>query len=353
MGSSIGVATISGSFREMGYQYGSHFKDVLPKILEIILDYFCIKNGVDRALILEAAESLYARFPKKYQEFIIEAAKSSALSLDDMKIINAMETFISLIKQSHIGNCSFVGIPKSKSKVGRVLVGRNYDYPKPFDKCVEYLAVVIFKETGKLSTAVVTIPGQVYCPTGLSSKGVFCALNNGMESGGKEVNKNNASILTSLLDGLQHSQTVDSFAGYLDNIGTDFSLIINSADSNNIYSHEMSSFKGTKSMKYQSDDVFVSTNFFQHCDWKLPQVDNKKTGYSITRYNNLKHTTKDIESYDIDDIKALLDCRIRDTDRPGATWKYTIYQVVCDPESLLLCIKRPQYDNKWYNIHIC
>lgn len=352
MTSSIGVATISGSFREMGYQYGSHFKDVLPKILSIILDYFCIKNGVDKSLLLEASESLYARFPKKYQDFIVEAAKSSSMSLDDMKILNAMETFISLVKQNHIGNCSFVGVPKSKSKVGRVLIGRNYDYPKPFDKCVKYLSVVVLKETGKLSTAIVTIPGQIYCPTGFNKGGVFCALNNGMESGGKEVNKDSTSILTSLLDGLQQSKTVDVFAKYLDNISTDFSLIINSVDTNNIYSHEMSSFKGTKSMRYKGDDVFISTNFFQHCDWNLPQVDNKKTGYSITRYDNLKYTTNQIDSYDVDDVKALLDCRIRDEDKPGATWKYTIYQVVYDPKLLSLHIKRPHYKERWQLIDL-
>ena len=352
MSSSIDVATITGSFREMGYQYGSHFKMVLPKVLKIILEYFCIKNAVEKAVLLKEANALYDRFPEKYQDFIIEAAKSSEMSLDDMKILNAMETFINLVRQSHVGNCSFVGIPKSKSRVGRVLVGRNYDYHKPFDKCVEYLSVVIFKETGRLPTAVVTIPGQIYCPTGFNKGGVFCALNNGMESGGKEVNRNSSSILTSLLDGLQQSHTVDSFAEYLDNISTDFSLIINSVDKDTIYSHEISSFKGTKSMSYQGDDVFISTNFFQHCDWNLPQVDNKKTGYSITRYDNLKSATNDIESYDLDDIKALLDCRIRDEDRPGATWKYTIYQVVYDPELLLLYIKRPHYNKVWHKIDL-
>lgn len=352
MSSSIGVATITGSFPEMGNQYGSHFKSVLPKILKIILDYFCVKHGLEKATLLKEANALYKRFPQKYQKFIVEAAKSSDMLLDDMKILNSMETFISLIKQSHIGNCSFVGIPKSKSKTGGVLVGRNYDYPKPFDLCVKYLSVVVFNETGKLPTAVVTIPGQIYCPTGFNSKGIYCSLNNGMESGGKEVNKDSTSILTSLLDGLQRSESVGGFSKYLDAIATDFSLIINSADSDNIYSHEISSFKGIKSFCYQGDEVFISTNFFQHCDWNLPQVDNKKTGYSITRYDNLKHTTKNIEYYDVDDIKALLDCRLRDEDKPGATWKYTIYQVVYDPELFLLYIKRPQYSYKWYKLEL-
>jgi hypothetical protein len=348
----VNLVTFSGSFREMGKQYGNYFKDIFPDILGLLFKFFCGDHSLDKALLEKESESLYQRFPKKYQEFIVEAAQAASISLADMKVLNAMETFIGLIKKNHLGNCSFVGVSSRRSKLRRVIIGRNYDYPKPFDLCVKYLSVVVLKETNKIPVAVITIPGQIYCPTGINAEGVFCSLNNGMESGGKEVNQESVSLLTSLLDGLQTHNSAKDFSRYLDNITTDFSLIINSADKESIYSNEFSSVYGVKSYVNKSDDVFISTNFFKHSDWQLPMVDDKRTGYSVTRYNNLSQSTKGDSCFDIDDIKELLDYRIRDLEKPGATWKNTIYQVVCDPEMLVLYIKRPHIKNIWQRIDL-
>ncbi len=348
----INLVTFSGSFREMGKQYGSYFKNIFPEILGSLFKFFCGDHNLDKVLLAKESQALYQRFPKKYQEFIIEAAKAASISLADMQILNAMETFIGLIKKNHLGNCSFVGVPSERSKVHRVIIGRNYDYPKPFDVCVKYLSVVVLKETNKIPVAVITIPGQIYCPTGINAAGVFCSLNNGMESGGKKINQESLSLLTSLLDGLQTHNSAKDFSKYLDNITTDFSLIINSADKESIYSNEFSSVYGVKSYVNKSCDIFISTNFFKHSDWQLPMVDDKRTGYSVTRYNNLSKVTAGNSYFDVDDIKELLACRIRDVDKPGATWKNTIYQVVCDPEMLVLYIKRPQIKNSWQKIDL-
>lgn len=348
----INVVTFSGSFKEMGKQYGSYFKDIFPEILDLLFKFFCGDHNLDKILLKKESESLYQRFPKKYQEFIVEAAQAASISLTDMQILNAMETFIGLIKKNHLGNCSFIGIPSERSKLRRVIIGRNYDYPKPFDACVKYLSVIVFKETDKMPVAVVTIPGQIYCPTGINAAGVFCSLNNGMESGGKEINQESVSLLTSLLDGLQIHNSAKDFSRYLDSITTDFSLIINSADQGSIYSNEFSSFYGVKSYTHKPHNVFISTNFFKHEDWQVPMVNDKRTGYAVTRYNNLSKITGGDLFFDIDDIKELLDCRLRDVKKPGATWKNTIYQVVCDPKMLMLYIKRPQIKNIWQRIDL-
>lgn len=83
-----------------------------------------------------------------------------------------------------LGGCAFAYIPpqKAANKMGWIL--RNYDFGQPFDKISQRLIIaVLHPDDGSQSSAILSMPGQIYCPTCINENGLFMELNNGMPSG--------------------------------------------------------------------------------------------------------------------------------------------------------------------------
>ncbi len=100
-----------------------------------------------------------------------------------------METLNALIDETSLTWCAFLSVPPNKSAIGSTLIGRNYDFPPPFDQCSKLLTVTILHEDDKVPTAIISMPGQIYCPSCVNAQGLFMELNNGMPSGGYYVDR--------------------------------------------------------------------------------------------------------------------------------------------------------------------
>lgn len=345
---SIKYISISGNLEKMGKQYGYEMKGHLKSVLSILLDYYCDQHNIAFEVLLAHAQKLFDRFSAQ-QIFISSYSKVAGISLDEAKVLNAMEVFMSLINKN-FGSCSFIGIPQKLTEDGFVIVGRNYDYPKPFDKCAKYLTVTVMHENGKIPVAIIGLPGQTYCSTGINERGVFCSLNNGMISGGYDVIETNESILCWLLRILQISKNAEQFSEHLRDFTTDFSLIINCADDKDIYSNELSSKLGNKQYRCSDIDVAVITNFFLHNKWvNLPVPSDKKTGYSVTRRENLLKLTRQISKYSTNEMLCILDAQIKSSINPGSTWRNTIYQIAYNSKNRSLRIKIPHHYDQWFD----
>jgi hypothetical protein len=348
--SSIRILSLKGNKKMMGEEYGRSLKNELGICLNLLKEFYINKHNLFYDQLIKCADEFYNRYPLEYQEFIKAIAIGSDLSLDEVKILNAMEVIRSLVDLSKkLGACSFINIPGAKTVTGANLIGRNYDYSGEIYKEIsKYLVLVVLKEDNKVPTAFIALPGQIYAITAINSNSLFLEFNNAMPSGGFAVNEAEQTLLINLLIAIQNSRDFSELDQRLCKLDSDFSLVINAADKTNLRSYEYSSFKGKKTYQPEKHSSFASTNFYLNKEWNLGVLEDSNTWEGVTRMNNLLRQTMEL-NYSVNDMMNILDIKLADG---GAKLDYTIYQIIFDSKSQDLYIKRTHEDKNWTHVEL-
>lgn len=341
----IPVLVLSGTHHEMGINYGRQLTTQLHEVLAILKDFYINERRITLEELNTQADLFYQRYPHTYQLFLEGVAKGADLPLEDVKILNAMET-LSEAQNVTDAHCSFIYLPPNKTTAGAGLIGRNYDYSQPFDQLANYLTVTVLLEDNAVPTAFISMAGQVYCPTCINANGLFLELNNGMPSGGYYIERERQSLLINMLLTLQHSTTLDQAKKQLNAYQGDYSLILNSADATHANSFEYSTTMGMKHLSPETGQPFASTNFFLHPDWgdSIPEPRDALTWDGVTRRNNLLNLANTTEKFDLTSFKTMMNTNIEDG---GAVVDRTIYQLIFDESTLDLYIKINNQSDEW------
>jgi hypothetical protein len=279
-------------------------------------------------------------------------AEGAHLSLEECIVLNGMETLNSLKREKDIAHCAFIAIPPVKTAQASTLIGRNYDFPPPYGDCAKHIVVTVLKEENKVTTAIIGMPGQIYCPTCINREGLFLELNNGMPSGGYEVDYSRKSLLICLLEVLQDSSTIEQLRWRLSGISADYSLIVNAATADNAISFEFSSTLGHQEYQAPPAEPFVSTNYFQSSKWSdIPFPTDDSTWHDVTRRENLLNLANTLPAKaTILDLMAIMN---QEMNEGGARWELTIYQIVFDTNNSSLYICRPNASvDRWTYIDL-
>ena len=155
-------------------------------------------------------------------------------------------------------------MPPNFSVTDSAIIGRNYDYPAPFNLVAQLLTITLLFPNDATPTALISLPGQIYCPTCVSSAGLFFELNAAMPSGGWAT-VDVPSLLVGSLTVVQPADTLDQASTALAGLITYYSLVINVADAMSARSIEYSTTSVTSKIFVPTANTpFVSTNYFQN-----------------------------------------------------------------------------------------
>jgi hypothetical protein len=344
------VVVLTGSRKEMGVSYGKLLEHKLKAVYQILTDYYVGEKNISEDRLARKADLFFEKYPYSYQMFLKGVAEGANITLDQAKILNGMETLNSLLtEKSDLAACAFISIPPEKSFSGTNLVGRNYDFFPPFDKCSEYLTVTVLKETDHVPTAFIGFAGQIYCPTCVNQNGLFVEFNNGMPSGGFYTDHSRESLLINLLESLQNSATMDQLDKQLSALNSDYSLVVNTVNQTHAKSFEYSSTHGMKSSNFTNNEIVSSTNFFTNPTWSFEVPTNEACWLGHTRRENLLSLAQSDSNISIDDLKQMLGLNI---ENGGGSWAYTLYQLIFDTSSLALMVKMPSISDVWHEIDL-
>ena len=210
------------------------------------------------------------------------------------------------------------------------------------------LVITTIKEINKNPVAIISLAGQIYCPTCINESGIFIELNNGFPSGGTMPPQTDKTMLTSMLEAMQDNYTINSVFSSIKNDQSDFSLIVSIANAEKLYSIEYSS-NPTLGSKWttESANKYVVTNYFLINSWKdlIPKPSNNRTSKGITRKDNLDNL---LDKYHGDlDIKGFMQIMDKNISQGGAVWEHTIYQIIYDTNSNNIYIKQNKLDSVW------
>jgi hypothetical protein len=166
----VPVLTVGGSPEEIGEQLGT----LAVKPAQPLIDSF---QGLLKSLglvqsypvILKAGTVMLPQFPADHRREIEAVAKAAGQDRDLLVFANT------LLDVKKIGGCSTLVAEPARSATGKLLFGRNLDWP-PFGPLPEFPLVVVCKPAGKHAFASVTWPGLVGVLSGMNDAGLCLAV---------------------------------------------------------------------------------------------------------------------------------------------------------------------------------
>ncbi len=341
----------------MGTSYGQQLETELQTALGHLKDYFITKHGISYSQLADKAQLFYNRYTPQYQYFLEGIELSTTLTKDDVNILNGMETLNSLVNSTgsspnpEVSACAFVFLPENKSSTGSSIIGRNYDFPEPYASISQNIVVTTLSMAETSDVTIIGMPGQIYCPSCLNDKGLFMELNNGMPSGGYQENLHRQSMLSNMMQYAQDSTNFDQLGNKFRATESDYSLIINTANTTHAVSYEYSTTLGMREFTPEYGEAFVSTNFFQNTSWgnEVPKPTDAKTWEGVTRRDNLINLLNSKDVFSIEDFQNLMDTN---TTNGGACWSPTIYQIIFSDQELYIRSTGGTCEGDWNHISL-
>lgn len=189
---SLSILNLSGSFDEMGEQYGALAYNQLNEIYrQIVPEYF---DGINfRALLSYILRAFYyCKMDSREKDLLHGMAKTSGLSFRQLLSIEMLPMLITLYNgfngdkltdTSGSGYCSFLSVWGNQSKTKSMLIARNLDLSTPVTKLDPYYSLVIYKPSGKEhSVASFGFIGFIPGFSWINSKQLFSEYNDGRRS---------------------------------------------------------------------------------------------------------------------------------------------------------------------------
>jgi len=335
------VLRLSGSWRQMGRQYGGLVRDELRQFYaEITADVE--ERGIDICEQLENAKFWASVFSPDLNELMKGIAESSGLGEDEVLILNAGMSNLSyaILQGEAPSACSGLAVWGRYTPDGALVFGRNWDIDRAaMERYMKYLSVVVFNPDSGNSFASAHPLGNVYAETGMNDKGMFIELNNGGRSDPEYVEgrEETASLLATVLN---QCSTVDEAGKLLCDTPASLSHIIQIADAKECVSVERATF-GARVRKADQEGILASYNSFvppYPDEWGNRAADPPREAED-PRYSNLINLANSPDfcgHLDVGSMMKLMDIDVR---HGGAVHSGTVYQVIALPQELTMWIR--------------
>ncbi len=338
----ITILNLSGTWFEMGRQYGALAKGQLQDVFAFCNDMIEKKEGNSEKAISIVGTQV-EQMPYTIREFFRGAAETSGLSVDQLYVTNAVERIAGLPQ------CSMVAVWGDYAE-DKMVIGRNYDYGDTFSKLKNDVLVTVFNPSdGALSTAIVGYAGEIYAVNGMNEAGIFLELNNGKPSAPMSSPDERITGTTLLLDLLFEADSLELVDRYFNTMLCSSSYIINVLDGTRARSYEWCPI----GVKHGEDDnpegMLVSTNHYVDPDWEMEPPTDENSWESFTRRNNLIDLCESMKGgIDAEDMKKIITTSIEDG---GSENELTVYQIVAEPADRVLWVKTVESD-QWAEVDL-
>lgn len=339
----ITVVNLTGTWYEMGQQYGRLLKTQLGEILDFCNNVIDAKLGnAEKAADIVAVQT--DQTPYTIQEFFRGASETSGLSEEELQTVNAVERILGLPTK-----CSYAAVWGDYAK-DTMVIGRNYDYGEIMKALKNDVVVTVFHPSdGSLCTATIGYAGELYAVNGLNEAGLFLELNNGKASAPMSSPNERITGTTMLWEVLFKADSFTYLDRYFNTILCSSSYIINVADGKEVRSYEWCPIDMKHAEDTGEEGLLVSTNHYNNPEWELEQPTDEKSWYSITRYDNLVNLCK-AQKGNID-AQAMQKIVTTTLENGGAQNDLTVYQLVVEPGNKMIWVKTVESD-QWAEIDL-
>lgn len=341
------VIVLTGSYREMGRQYGGLMKAELNEEYAFLLDTLT-KRGFTQEEIREAGQEITALYPQRVKEIFLGMAETSGLTPDDIAVLYYGAIFQLIAKPPVPVSCSYLAAWGDYTKDGSVVVSRNWDLDDAVMPFTKWYVLTVYRPTDGSNSIATWSPAGMRPETFMNSKGLFIADDNsGLDDTAPETRPEFITEFFRFM--LDYSDLIGLDAG-IRGTSPDVAWIVDVAGPDGSYVYEKTT---NRTLVRTGDGVIAAANHFVDPSWNLPAP----PAHSLNRYNNLLRQAEEAKgSIDAARMMQIRDVCLEDggskfchSELFGAKYSSN-HQVVFVPESRTLWMKA--MDRDWQKVEL-
>jgi len=341
------VIVLSGSFRQMGRQYGGLMNTELSEEYTFILDTLT-KRGYKQEEIRQIGRDIPAYYPQRVKEIFSGMAETSGLTPDDIAVLYYGAIFQLMAAPPVPTSCSYLAAWGNYTTDGSVIASRNWDLDDAVLPYTKWYVLAVYRPTDGSNGVATWSPAGMRPETFMNSKGLFIADDNsGLNDQAPETRPEFITEYYRFM--LDYSDLKGLDAG-IRGTSPDVAWIVDVAGPDGAYVYEKMT---NKTLQRTGDGVIAAANHFVDPSWGL----SAPPEHSLSRYNNLFRLAGEAKG-SIDAIKMM---QIRDVclENGGAKFCHSLlfgnkyssnHQVVFVPKTQTLWMKA--MDRDWQKVEL-
>ena len=358
----IRLLTVSGSWHEMGVQYGTLAKSDMEPMWDGIVVPLIEKGYITEEDARERwGRRIYERASRRRQQFFDGVAEGMGWPVD--KVVLMDQGAIMTVYQAKLhgaSGCSSLYASGSATADGNTYVARNMDWWKNYLDFKIYVSVYNPVD-GSNSVASVNWPAWLYAVTVFNDKGVYADMHDGTSMGGNVIAAERPCFEHSVFDFMCDGDSTSAIASRFGASRGEFPCIWGIADrggdkcsfENTLYDHRR---------RLPDGDHLTVVNTFMNPDWGLEIRDTASN--SLTRFKNIE--ARAIEAHgtiDAEKIRQIFELTLFNEDgsfrENGGPTKPTIqdidltnYTIAADLNKLQLWVRLPALNGDWQHFDL-
>lgn len=341
------VIVLTGSYREMGRQYGGLMKAELNEEYAFLLDTLT-KRGFTQEEIREAGQEITALYPQRVKEIFLGMAETSGLTPDDIAVLYYGAIFQLIAKPPVPVSCSYLAAWGDYTKDGSVVVSRNWDLDDAVMPFTKWYVLTVYRPTDGSNSIATWSPAGMRPETFMNSKGIFIADDNsGLDDTAPETRPE---FITEFFRFMLDYSDLKGLDAGIRGTSPDVAWIVDVAGPDGSYVYEKTT---NRTLVRTGDGVIAAANHFVDPSWNLPAP----PAHSLNRYNNLLRQAEEAKgSIDAARMMQIRDVCLEDggskfchSELFGAKYSSN-HQVVFVPESRTLWMKA--MDRDWQKVEL-
>ena len=341
------VIILTGSYRQMGRQYGGLMKTELSEEYTFILDTLT-KRGYKQEEIRQIGRDIPAYYPQRVKEIFSGMSETSGLTPDDIAVIYYGAIFQLMATPPVPASCSYLAAWGNYTTDGSVIASRNWDLDDAVLPYTKWYVLAVYRPTDGSNGVATWSPAGMRPETFMNSKGLFIADDN---SGlGDAAPETRPEFITEYYRFMLDYSDLKGLDAGIRGTSPDVAWIVDVAGPDGAYVYEKMT---NKTLQRTGDGVIAAANHFVDPSWNLPAPPE----HSLSRYNNLFRLAGEAKG-SIDAIKMM---QIRDVclENGGAKFCHSLlfgnkyssnHQVVFVPRTQTLWMKA--MDRDWQKVEL-
>ncbi|MDO9036331.1 MAG: C45 family peptidase [Methanoregula sp.] len=341
------VIVLSGSYRQMGRQYGGLMKTELNEEYAFLLDTL-IKRGYTQQQVRESGRDIPAFYPQRIKEIFLGMSETSGLTPDDIAVLYYGAIFQLMATPPVPASCSYLATWGNYTTDGSVIVSRNWDLDDSVTPYTKWYVLAVYRPTDGSNSIATWSPAGMRPETFMNSKGLFIADDNsGLNDAAPETRPE---FITEYFRFMLDYSDLKGLDAGIRGANTDVAWIVDVAGPDGASVYEKMT---NKTRQRGGEGVIAAANHFVDPAWNL----SAPPEHSLSRYNNLLRQAGEAKG-SIDAQKMM---QIRDVclENGGAKFchselfgnKYSSnHQVVFMPKSKTLWMKT--MDKDWQKVEL-
>jgi len=272
------VIVLSGSYREMGRQYGGLMKTELNEEYTFLMDTLA-RRGYTREQVRESGRDITALYPQRVKEVFLGMSETSGLTPDDIAILYYGAIFqLMATPPVPAASCSYLAAWGNYTTDGSVIASRNWDLDDAVLPYTRWYVLAVYRPTDGSNSIATWSPAGMRPETFMNSKGLFIADDNaGINDAAPETRPE---FITEFFRFMFDYSDLKGLDAGIRGTSPDVGWIVDVAGPDGAYVYEKMT---NKTLQRTGDGVVAAANHFVDPSWNFPAP----PGHSLSRYNNL------------------------------------------------------------------